>query len=286
MNCGSWFVDRTAILATMHRKESVMAPILEQGLGLRVVVPDGLDTDRFGTFTREIERSGSQLEAARQKAHYTMELTGATLAIASEGAFFPHPACPWLSSNRELVLLVDRQHGLEIVGETVTTETNFAHRSVASAADALDFAQTVGFPEHGLVVMPKPEWPTAAQRFKGIRHPDQLVQAVTDLLAAGFGSVHVETDMRAMHNPTRMKAIAEATQQLVKTALHQCPNCSYPGFAIVAHEQGLPCAWCQLPTSVVKLARRQCQHCRFTQDEMFPNGITVADPTWCSHCNP
>ena len=56
-----------AVLATMHGKERVIAPILEQGLGLRVALALGLDTDRFGTFSREVERTGSQLDAARAK---------------------------------------------------------------------------------------------------------------------------------------------------------------------------------------------------------------------------
>lgn len=56
-----------AVLATMHGKERVIAPLLEESLRLRVSLAAGLDTDRFGTFSREIARTGSQLEAARAK---------------------------------------------------------------------------------------------------------------------------------------------------------------------------------------------------------------------------
>lgn len=41
-----------AVLAT----ERVIAPILDRELGMRVRPADGLDTDRFGTLTREVER--------------------------------------------------------------------------------------------------------------------------------------------------------------------------------------------------------------------------------------
>ena len=62
------FADRVGVLATMHQKEIVIAPLVEQELGVKVVVPENLDTDAFGTFTREIKRPGDQLEAARLKA--------------------------------------------------------------------------------------------------------------------------------------------------------------------------------------------------------------------------
>lgn len=48
-----------AILATMHGKERVIAPLLERELGLKVRVTTGLDTAQFETFSREIERKGS-----------------------------------------------------------------------------------------------------------------------------------------------------------------------------------------------------------------------------------
>lgn len=44
------FVNRVAVLATMYHKEKVIAPILEQELGIKVIVPQDFDTDRFGTF--------------------------------------------------------------------------------------------------------------------------------------------------------------------------------------------------------------------------------------------
>ena len=105
------FTNRVAVLATMHQKELVMAPILEE-LGLKVIVPANFNTDTFGTFTREVKRPGTQIEAARIKAQKVLEITGETIAVASEGSFAPHPSLPYISSNREIVLLIDKENDL------------------------------------------------------------------------------------------------------------------------------------------------------------------------------
>lgn len=108
MSQHSWLINRTAILATRHRKEQVIAPLFAQEFGVKVIVPAHFNSDYFGTFTRDIPRAGNQLTAARRKAEAVLELTGDTLALASEGAFYPHPSFPFVGCDRELVLLLDR----------------------------------------------------------------------------------------------------------------------------------------------------------------------------------
>ena len=54
-----WFRGRRAALGTKHRKEAVIAPLVRDGLGVEAVVPPDFDSDRFGTFTREIPRVGT-----------------------------------------------------------------------------------------------------------------------------------------------------------------------------------------------------------------------------------
>ncbi len=89
----------------MHGKERAIGPVLAQGLGLRVALAMGLNTDRFGTFSREIERTGSQLDAARAKIAAGFEYAPyARVGFASEGSFGPHPYIPFLDLGRELVL--------------------------------------------------------------------------------------------------------------------------------------------------------------------------------------
>ncbi|MGG6267305.1 DUF6671 family protein [Leptolyngbya sp. AN03gr2] len=265
------FKDRVAVLATMHRKEEAIAPVLESELGLKVQVPIEFDTDRFGTFTREIARSGDQLEAARRKAFAALELIGGDLAIASEGSFAPHPSFPMLPCNREIVILIDTLNDLEMIGESISTETNFNHRTVSNYDEAYEFALKVGFPEHKLVVIDQDKI------LKGIGDFDQLREVVSS------GKVHVETDMRAMNNPTRMNAIAKATRDLAQKLKQCCPKCSTPGFTVAEIKRGLPCGWCGSPTDLILAEVDRCSKCGFEQERFSEQ---KADPMYCPYCNP
>lgn len=265
------FNDRIAVLATMHRKEEAIAPILESELGMKIQVPADFDTDRFGTFTREIARSGDQFEAARKKAYSALEMVGGNLAIASEGSFAPHPSFPMLPCDREIVILIDTLNNLEIIGESISTETNFNHRRVSNYDEAYQFAMKVGFPEHKLVVIDQDKI------LKGISDFEQLREAVSDR------KVQLETDMRAMNNPTRMKAISTATRDLVKKLKSCCPACSTPGFTVADVRRGLPCGWCGSPTDLILVTVDRCQKCGFAQEKISDQ---KADPMYCPYCNP
>ncbi|WP_421658744.1 DUF6671 family protein [Leptothermofonsia sp. ETS-13] len=281
------FTQRIAVLATMHHKEKAIAPILEQELGIQVIVPEGLDTDAFGTFTRDRERPGTQVEAARLKAEKALDLTGETLAIASEGVFAPNPSFPAIPCNRELVLLLDKANQLEIVGQEFSLETNYSHTTVQDFQAALKFAEKVGFPEHGLVVMVSQSAKHPDEIFKGITSERQLLDAVTLALERSpNGTIHLETDMRALYNPTRMAVIEKATLDLVKKINCVCPVCSTPGFELIERRAGLPCGLCGLPTFLTHTALYRCQKCDFSQEIFFPDGMEVADPAQCNYCNP
>jgi len=281
----SEFAQRVAVLATMHRKETAIAPLLKQELGIEVVVPPNFNSDRFGTFTRDIERPADQIETAKLKALAALEMTNETIAIASEGTFGPHPAMPFLPCDREVVVLIDQIHELVLIGEALSTETNFSHAAIASIDEALAFAQKAGFPAHGLVAMPNSHCRDTSQIHKGITTETQLIETVTHLLKM-VGSVHLETDMRAMHNPTRMKVIQQATQDLIRKAKQSCPECGLPGFDVTEYRRGLPCALCCHPTNQILASIYRCQRCGFEQPVMFPHGIQAADPTFCEFCNP
>ncbi|MBD1824534.1 hypothetical protein H6F51_18870 [Cyanobacteria bacterium FACHB-DQ100] len=287
MSSSHLFQNRVAVLATMHHKEVAIAPVLEPELGLKIHVPKNFNTDQFGTFTREITRSGDQLEAARRKALSALEQTGMDLAIASEGSFAPYPALPMLPCNREVIVLIDQLNGLEVIGEAISTETNFNHRSISSFEEAYEFAMKAGFPDHKLVVMVRKDSIDRAEIVKSIAEFDQLREAVSIALARSqTGSIHIETDMRAMHNPTRMKAIGQATRDLVEKLKQCCPNCSMPGFTASTVKRGLPCDWCGSPTDLVLAKTYQCQKCGFEQDKLYPDEKRTAEPMYCSYCNP
>jgi hypothetical protein len=106
---GPFRAGTRTVLATMHGKESVIAPILREALGLDVVLAAGLDTDAFGTFTREIDRPGTQVDTARMKAQAGLRMDpAAAIGIASEAIFFAHPHIPFVPMAREIVMLLER----------------------------------------------------------------------------------------------------------------------------------------------------------------------------------
>ena len=67
------FAGRKLIIATKHKKEQVIAPVLSKALHVECVNDPTLDTDMLGTFTGEIERIDDVLLTARNKCRMAME---------------------------------------------------------------------------------------------------------------------------------------------------------------------------------------------------------------------
>jgi len=271
----------------MHNKEKVISPLLKEHLGINLIVPQGLNTDVFGTFTREIKRPDTQIITARLKAKKALEMYDEEIAIASEGSFAPHPLIPYIYANREIIIFLDQENDLEIIGEVFSMETNFNHQTISSLEEAEEFAHKVGFPEHGLVISFANISTGKTQFIKGITSKENLINSVeTAIKNTSDNKFHIETDMRAMYNPTRMKNIAFATQDLINKINSLCPQCNTPGFMINQKIPGLPCELCHQPTSLIKAVIFQCQKCGFTQQQLFPNNQEFADPSLCEYCNP
>ena len=119
------FKGRDLVIASKHAKEKVIAPIVEKELGIKCFVSLDLDTDLLGTFTGEIERKDDPISSARNKCFMAMEMTNCDLAIASEGSFGPHPTLFFIPANDEILVLIDKKNGLEIIVRELNTETNF-----------------------------------------------------------------------------------------------------------------------------------------------------------------
>ncbi len=66
------YAGQRCVLATMHGKETAIAPVLLGRLGLVVTTAPNIDTDALGTFTGEIPRAGTIREAAVAKARLGM----------------------------------------------------------------------------------------------------------------------------------------------------------------------------------------------------------------------
>lgn len=272
---------RTFALVTQHGKQRAIAPALHERLEAELIVVDDVDTDQLGTFTRDIERKGTQLEAARRKAMFAIE-RGHALGLGSEGAFLPGPFGIG-SHDVELVVLVDAAAGIEVVGRAV--EPGRHTHGVARDLDELAaVARRAGFPDHGLVVRPDDENDPRIR--KGLRTEDELQQAfVAALRDSRGGRVFVENDLRAHHNPTRMAVIARATSDLVERLACPCPACGTPGYGFVRRTPGLPCRWCGAPTNEPLADEYACVRC--THRESRPlGGDALADPGRCDFCNP
>ena len=276
-----------AILATMHAKEKkVIAPIVERFLGLRLEVTTGVDTDTFGTFSWDIERSGSQLDAARAKIQAAFERRpDLHIGMASEGSFGPHPYIAFCTLEREIVVLVDRMVGLELVGHHVTADTNFAHVVVTDINDGYDFAERVGFPDYGVIVMGCRDGQPAHNLalIKDAATWDDLASALQQVIAKA-GAAFVETDMRAHRNPRRMRAIKLATIDLARRARSPCPGCGRPGYAVTDRLPGLPCSWCGESTRLTKADVQSCVGCGWRAERAV--NTVAADPAHCGRCNP
>lgn len=275
---------RQCVLATMHNKESVIAPQLEAGLGIKVTVPQNFNTDRFGTFTREIKRIENQLDTTRMKAGAGMELTGSDLGIASEGSFGSHPAMPFISSNLEIVVLIDKRNDLEIIGHYRSSDVRVQGQVVRTPKEAVSVARSWGFPNQGVIVRLSEK--SNRYIYKEITTFTELEEVSKHLLSKWLvSSIYLETDMRAHRCPRRMESIKMATLDLIKNCKSVCPKCDTPGFVITDTVKGLPCNHCNLPTDLVKETIHSCQKCNFRENK--PDGDrTQANPGECQWCNP
>jgi len=273
------------VIATMHGKERAIAPLLKKHLGVQIVVPKQFNSDKFGTFTREIKRAGNQLEAARAKAYAAMASEGVDLGVSSEGSFGSHPSIPFIQSNLELVLFIDKKNGHEIRGHYRTSETNISGQYVATVEQALNFAKKVGFPEHGVIVRKSEKGHSKIN--KKIQTEKALIDTVSEMLSGIFTRrVFVESDMRAHRNPTRMKAIEKATADLIKNITSLCPSCQAPGFVVVDFEKGLRCSRCNIPTDLPLNDIYQCGTCNYKEKRPVLKHGKSANPQYCGYCNP
>lgn len=277
------FNGRQLLIATRHGKEQVIRPILENSLSVHCIISSDIDTDLFGTFTGELPRKDSPVETLRKKCLYAMEQTGADLALASEGSFGPHPQLYMLSANEEWMIFVDKRNQLEIIARELSANTNFSGQYVHSREELEQFAQKALFPSHALIL--RNAEGGVKEIIKGIQDENILYREF-ERMNPVYSRVFVETDMRAMHNPTRMQVIAAVTDKLVEKINRCCPACNTPGFDVVKVVQGLPCSLCTSPTRSIKTLIYGCKKCKFEQSVDHPDQKEKEDPMYCDYCNP
>lgn len=272
---------RVVALATKHGKQDQFDGPFRSHLNWSLRLAE-IDTDTFGTFTPETERTLSAAATAEAKARAGMRATGLEVGLASEGSFGPHPHSSMIALAVEIAVCVDDRRGLVLAEQHHTTETNFAHAHVRSARELPDwYLEGAKFPSHGLVVHPR-HCPVPAR--KGIHDLDRLVAAIdAAATASDDGYATVQTDKRAHHNPTRQRAIAIVAERLALRIATPCPSCAAPGFGLTEVIFGLPCDWCAGPTDLPAAQVFGCFRCDYRARE----GVAqLADPGQCPRCNP
>lgn len=277
------FKNRKLVIATKHKKEQVIQPLLEQSIGVECVLPDSFDTDQLGTFSGEVERKLDPLQTARLKCKMAMDETGCDLGVASEGSFGQHPSIIFASADDEIVILSDRKNNLEIIGRKISTDTNFDGKEVKTVEEGKNFALEHGFPGHAMILRKCQQENELI--YKNINKEKELISRLEELLR-DFESVWIETDMRAMYNPKRMNVIAQATEDLLDNIINCCPICDTPGFQVDEVESGLPCGLCSLPTRSTLAFKFKCSGCDFEERKYYPHSKKKEDPMYCDMCNP
>ncbi len=279
----SIFSNRQLVIATMHGKEKVLEPLLKNALGVEIILAENFDTDQWGTFSGEISRPLDPLATAKLKCKNAANISGASLAIASEGSFGAHPVIGFIPVDEEILVLIDFENDIEIKVKELSTETNFSGKQIHNVTEAKEFAKQVLFPLHALILRNAKD--ETEVLIKGIKDWNLLEEHVIHLLQQ-FSSIYIETDMRAMNNPSRMKVIEKACIKLIQKITQLCPTCSTPGFDVVDVIPGLPCSLCGCPTRSTLAYLYQCQKCNQQEEKKFPAGKLQEDPMYCDRCNP
>jgi hypothetical protein len=277
------FEGRKLLISTNHGKEKVIGPLMSESFGINFYTTPTLDTDSFGTFSGEIERLDDPFTTAKNKCKKGMDLSGYDLVIASEGSFGPHPTLFFVPADDELLVLIDKKNDLLISAREISTETNFGVKEIHTEEELLDFALKHLFPSHAMIL--KSNAGRADDIIKGITKKEDLIRGFCELQSK-YHSVSIETDMRAMYNPSRMKVIEAACKKLIDKMKSCCPNCNTPGFSISEVIAGLPCELCGAPTQSTLMHLYHCQKCNYHQSNMYPNEKQYEDPMFCNVCNP
>lgn len=275
------YEGQTVYLGTKHGKQAALEPHFEK-IKMRCLTI-AVDTDQFGTFTGEVERTGTVKETLRRKANEVgKSVPAARFVLASEGSFGPHPHLGFVHCDHEVLLFFDRQTGLEIFADELSTETNHDETELGPNDDFQKCLARLKFPSHGLIVRPKGR---PADIYKGITDVRELDRAISECFRLSeVSKVILSTDMRASFNPTRMSVIGQAGQKLLERLTSFCPSCSSPGFGAAERIRGLPCSECGAATRATKAVIHRCPRCQAC--ESYAVEARFIDPSECDFCNP
>lgn len=276
------YKNQLCALATKHSKSNAIAEPFSIILGLQIIECNN-DTDQLGTFSGELERTGTIFEVLRKKCELGMEASGLTLGIASEGSFGPHPSLFFLPCDHEELIFIDKEKDFYLRENVLSLETNYKFKDICYENEFLEFANAIKFPSHGIIIRPA-DWVDKSIIFKGIQSVGEFKKAFHICKKASSNKmVRVESDMRAHMNRTRMAVIGQLAEKLAHRLSILCPKCKLPGWGLVRLLKGLECTECDFPTEKIKEEIFGCVKCDF--EESFRKALNTG-PENCPICNP
>jgi hypothetical protein len=221
------------------------------------------------------------------KARLGQRATGLPRALASEGAFGPHPHTFLTAAGLELLAFVDAELGIEVVEHDLTVATTFAHIAAPDrGAVSAEFLSRAGFPSHALVIRPNAlgaEGPI----FKGVADDATLADAIARWRPGLRRRPGGDRDRHA----GRSQPHAHASHRPARQAARRAPHPALPGLwdarlSAVAAERGLPCAARAAPTDWVAVLVDGCARCARRRPRPRDDGLRATDPAHCARCNP
>lgn len=275
----SAYADATIVFATMHGKAALAAPAFSLQHRAKVVAPPTIDTDQFGTFTGDIERTRVPIDTAMAKIRLGLELTGVQYGLASEATY--SSTLGVIAHHHELLVFYDSEREMVVRESEHTTFSAVSGATISHPDQAKNVAARLGFPAISLVVISAT--PSGIHARKGIATEDALEAAVAELLQIST-TVRIEPDYRAHLNPQRQVVIRSLAERMAARLTVRCTECQAPGWGQTGVESGLPCRACGSPTPSIKakiFGCSACQHCVIHATEPASE-----DPALCFQCNP
>ena len=270
---------KKGVIVTNHKKERVISPVFQHALGLECsVIAPAFNTDSYGSFSGEVPRTRTPVETLRMKCLEGMKYSGAKIGIASEGSYGSHPTIPFLNASQEYMIFVDLEHHIEIVESNLFTDITVFHERLNSKNQTLKFLRNFNFPNQG-VLLKNSAGELLSKSVKTIS--DVLVIAENEW--RGGSEIIIESDLRAMHNPKRMRTIEKLALKLVKRIKQLCPECETPGFGPIDRISGAACSNCGKVSTRTLAIKYACNHCNYSESRVKKLFI---DPMHCNWCNP
>jgi hypothetical protein len=279
------FRDLAVTFATKHQKAKAaresFAAILNNQIN-----EIAIDSDLVGTFSGEVERPGSMLDALRAKIALARQASTARFLLVSEGSFSTAGGFGLIAQGIEMLLLYDVLQDVEVIEQYISWNTNYATREVSTSEELQRFLELISFGSHALVLYPS-GMSAGSEIVKGITDLDEARQAFSRCKELSPNArVMAMSDMRAHLNPTRMECIARCCALLAKRLATYCPLCRSGGFGLIATVPGLPCEMCGQPTGRALAEKHACAVCKFETREVRRDRKMYADPAECHRCNP